>query len=141
MTRSVYSRIGALKPRTTGTINVIVQADVASFRRFIFPNENDLLGDLSISDVSGTITLRVSYRDAKTLGVFDAGSPRVFSILNLVANLVNGHLVLETTSQTEIRAVNTSCFSPFTTTRSLSGNHNVSLVDYTVLEEHMRNAN
>lgn len=140
MTRAIYSRVGDLKPRTTGTINVIVQADVASFRRFIFPNENDLLGDLSISDVSGTITLRVSYRDAKTLGVFDAGSPMVFSILNLIANLVNGHLALETTSQTEIRAVNTS-FSPFTTARSLNGNHNVSLVDYTVLEEHMRNAN
>jgi hypothetical protein len=124
MTRSVYSRIGDLKPRTTGTINVVVQADAASFRRFIFPNENDLFGDLSISDVSGTITLRVSFRDAKTLGIFDAGSCNVFSLLNLVANLVNGHLVLETTSQTEIRAVSTS-FSPFTITRFLNGNHNV----------------
>lgn len=140
-----YTRIADMRPRTTGGINVIGQIGGSdSFREFLTfgtskKEEDELVGDVQIFDNSGSVLLRVTRKAAESLGLYDnedneMSSKSVFLIKKIVVNVVNGHLVLETTTHTQIDRARVS--RPTSLEGSAVCTNDVSLIDYTELEQH-----
>jgi hypothetical protein len=140
-----YTRIGELHPNATGRMNVIVQVDSQSFRVYITP-PGDLrnscpIGDVVISDISGSVLLRLARKDVECLRLTERPTcdARIYAIIDVIVNQVDGRLVLETTRETDARPVVSSSYRAAWMDQSNTAGNCFSLIDCTVFEQYVNN--
>lgn len=125
---TIYTRVGEVSPSQL-SVNLVVEIDRESFRYFALTDhqldEDDAVGELVVGDRSGCITMIVTGRHMRVLGLLSAGNdkPCSFIIKNVLPSLVFGRLRVELNRFSSVDMHSTQSFS-------INKTNNMSLVDY-----------